>query len=184
MKLILSIFFLIFGFNAFSIEEDINLKDITFNELLNDNNIEELNDLGSFTFNKCVISRDDNGKLKYIETFLERNGNKIFDFNVHHKYLNSHQEIYEIPFYSITAWDWYQTYAFKTNNSEHVSNYSQAMKRRNMIVNTKLIEDIMRYGQLSIYVHQDKKTDNKKFLLENITITNPNYLTDCFALEK
>lgn len=165
-------------------EEDVNLKDITFNELLNDNNIEVLNDLGSFTFNKCVISRDDNGKLKYIETFLERNGNKIYDFNIHYKYLNSHQEIYEIPFYSITAWDWYQTYAFKTINSEYVSNYSQALQRRNMIVNNKLIEDIKEYGKLSIFVHQDKKTDNKKFLLENVTITNPSFLTDCFASEK
>lgn len=159
----------------------LNIKAKTFGELLDDNNIIIINDTNTLTFNKCKVSRDAEGKLRYIETFLERDGDKILDFNIHFKYLNSDQQIFEIPFYSITAWDWYQLYAFKTENSEYVSNYSQVMQRRNMIVNNELIMDMMNFGKFSIFVFQDKTSDNQKYLINNVVITNPDYLRKCFS---
>jgi len=105
-----------------------------------------------------------NGKVSYKEIKLLLNKDEVLHFNEHHDFLNDYQsKNYTPPFYSISMWAWYKTVAFKTKNTEFISNYIQSVKRRNMVVPKQLISDILSYNKIHIYLHQDKSSNNKMY---------------------
>ena len=139
-------------------------KNIAFQKFTNEKNFIAINkDRLILQYSNCKTYKR-NGRISYKEIKLLLNQDEVLDINEHHDFLNDYQsENFSLPYYSISIWNWYKTVAFKTKNTEFISNYIQSVKRRNMVVPKQLISDILSYNKIHIYLHQDKSSNNKMY---------------------
>jgi hypothetical protein len=101
--------------------------------------------------------------------------------------------------YSVSLWEWYNTVAIRSGNEEFIHHSKPVVYRWNAPIPKTLADEILRTGQLEIYVEgnqyrsigimMDKQTKekNKVFpnlnLKANVTIQNIDEVRDCFNSE-
>ncbi len=147
-------------------------KEYTFKDFTEGNYFAPIDDSYLQLKAVCRKNYDEKDRKKYFEIMFFSNEKHVFDLNQHFMAFQTGYKNLKKPFYTFTVWNWFESIAIKSSQTEFMSNTPQLDRRRSELVPENLVEEMLTSGEFTIFFHylMDNTKSKGQFRIINLGV--------------